>query len=288
MKSVLEQDIGFSYIAEQTSPDTSDIVVNSMNTYNSNGVFYIEFDTILHSFDVQNRNTRYYDGNNVMAMINGSERIQSYLSDNAWFGEQDHPEQLIESQKLTPLRLKTIFPPNRSHKIMRPELRGSMLHAHIQTSSGTDAGVGMAKEIIQGLIPAFSCRAIARIVMKNGKPYVLISLLITYDWVFYPSHKEAHQTTKATLGKPNQIFTESAPFESKDVMIPLQDIMQSVSNNDPNVYAIMEAFDLNLSDCLGFDTGNNHAIIRDKNNNKLYVNINPTTANKVDQFFKSL
>lgn len=281
------ENLGYVYISEETSL-TDKNPVDNLVVYNSNGVFYIDFDTILHSFGVINRNQRMYMAENIWECIL-TEKIQSLLADNAWFGEMDHPMQVTKNDILTPERIQSIWMPNRSHKIMRPEIKGNLLHAHIQTASGTEAGVGMAKEIIQGLHPAFSCRAIAFIQMRNGKPVVVVKRLITYDWVLYPSHKEAHATTAPTVvNKQFKAVTESSNdiITSKDVMIPLKEILESVGKKDPNINAIMESFDLDISDLVGFDESKTHAIIKDKDN-MIYAKINPKTVHEVKDFFRS-
>ena len=74
--------MGFMYISEAVS---SSGIVNNIKTNRTADLFYITFDTNLQDFDVENRNRRYYDANNIMECIRG-EKIQSLLKTGGWFG----------------------------------------------------------------------------------------------------------------------------------------------------------------------------------------------------------
>lgn len=281
--------LGYVYVAEEANADSR--TVTSLDVVDKGSVFFVSFDTVLHSFGVINRNSRQYLGDNVMDSINKSPKIQACLADNAWYGEQNHPMQLTVNDKLTPERLQDIFMPNRSHKIMRPKRVGNLLQAHIETASGTEAGRGFACEIIQGLKPAFSCRAIAFMQNHNGKPTVFIRKLITYDWVLYPSHKEAHAITtpQGNVKKVNSLIAESTnenTITQQDVMIPLHEILGYVSEKDVPTNMIMESFNLGPESLVGFDKQRKHVMMRDRTN-MLYINISPETKEEVDDFFGS-
>lgn len=281
-------DLGFVYIAEETSPDYA---MKGFNITDKGKVFFVEFDAVLHSFEVINRNNRQYLRSNLEDLINNSEKIQDWLARNAWYGEMDHPSPEYEDQKLTQQRIANPYMPNRSHKIMRPTFEGNLLKAHIQTSSGTEAGRGFASEIIQGLIPSFSCRMLATLKLINGKPTVIGRKLITYDWVLYPSHKEARMISAPNaVSKSIKTITESAKDfvkkKSEDIMIPLKEILERVGMRDVNTQIIMESFDLDTSDIIGFDDSRNHLMIRD-DQNVIYSKMNRETVNEVHDFYRS-
>ncbi len=279
--------MGYMYIAEESSVYGGSPVKN-IDVINKNGVFFVTFDSVLHTFDEINRNQRQYKADNIRECLL-TEKIQSLLADNAFYGERDHPTQETENGKLTPERIQAIWMPNRSHIIKRPKIIGDELQAHIETCAGTDVGVGFAKDIIQGLKPAFSCRAIASMKLINGKPTVIVRRLITYDWVLYPSHKRAHMISSPKgVMKSIKAFTESAMDTVKDVvgdvLIPLQEILESVGKTDVNTQMIMESFELTPESLCGFDETHTHAIIKD-NDNTIYAKISPQTKRRVDDFF---
>ena len=279
--------MGYMYIAEESSVYGGSPVKN-IDVVDKNGVFFVSFDSVLHTFDEINRNQRQYKADNIRECLL-TEKIQSLLADNAFYGERDHPTQETENGKLTPERIQAIWMPNRSHLIKRPRIIGDELQAHIETCAGTDVGVGFAKDIIQGLKPAFSCRAIASMKLINGKPTVIVRRLITYDWVLYPSHKRAHMISSPKgVMKSIKAFTESAMDTVKDVvgdvLIPLQEILESVGKTDVNTQMIMESFELTPESLCGFDETHTHAIIKDEDN-MIYAKISPQTKRRVDDFF---
>ena len=279
--------MGYMYIAEESSVYGGSPVKN-IDVVDKNGVFFVSFDSVLHTFDEINRNQRQYKADNIRECLL-TEKIQSLLADNAFYGERDHPTQETENGKLTPERIQAIWMPNRSHLIKRPRIVGDELQAHIETCAGTDVGVGFAKDIIQGLKPAFSCRAIASMKLINGKPTVIVRRLITYDWVLYPSHKRAHMISSPKgVMKSIKAFTESTMDTVKDVvgdiLIPLQEILESVGKTDVNPQMIMESFELTPESLCGFDENHTHAIIKDVDN-IIYAKISPQTKRRVDDFF---
>ena len=276
------EDFGYVYLAESTDDEIWEI--GNVKVYDKHNLFFVDFDTVLQSFNVENRNHRYYNAENVWSAIQ-TPKIQDLLKHNSWFGEMNHPTQETQNAKLTPERIRDVWPENRSHKIMRPRIEGNLLKAHIQTASGTAAGTGFAKEIIQGMVPRFSCRSIATLRNVNGKPTVYVKFLVTYDWVFYPSHPEAR-----LIGEVKPVLESGAitseTITAEDTMIPLNEILQLVGTQDVNTEILMESFDLGLEDLVGITKDHTHGILVDKDRT-IYTKISPETKHKVDDFFAS-
>lgn len=292
--------LGIMYLAEESSP--ADYSIKDLNVYNESGCFWVEFTAVLHSFDVLNRNKRMYDSSNVQECLRNDERISSWLKNNSWYGEMDHPVQIYENQPLTSKRIMDIYMPNRSHKILNPEFKNNNLYATIQTCSGTECGIGMARDIIQGLIPSFSCRSIAIMKQKNGKPYVLMKKLITYDWVLFPSHKEAEMVTKPEFKIPNTANTTNTSqstqpaFEfislnksySEDTCIDMNefsDFTKDISESCDNLAMVLESYGLTYNDIIGYR--NKYTPVIENAGNQIYINIDLDTKNKIDDFLSS-
>lgn len=280
---MLNSDLGFMYLAEQVSPE--DNKPKNIEVYDKHGIFYVEFDACLHTFLELNRNSRMYSARNIWDMIM-SERIQSYLADNGWFGEQNHPTPEYRNMPLHPERIQDIKMDNTSHKIIDPKINGDMLVARIQTDSGCAAGINMAKKIIQGLHPGFSARAIAKVELVNGRPMVVVRKLITYDWVFYPSHKRAHQIGETKFVEKNvpNIITEST---HRDVAVPIGELLNYAGTKNINTQVIMESFNLSLDDCVGFSKGAEHIILKD-NDNTIYCNMDLKLKKEVNSYLAGL
>ena len=231
--------IQYVYLAEQTS---ADYMIENMNVVDNKGLFYVKFDAVLHSFDVMNRNRRIYTAKNVWDCILG-EKVQDLLRHDAWFGEADHPYETYEGSKLSAQRVQNIEMERISHKIKNPNIKGNLLLANIETDSGSKFGHMMASRIIQGMIPCFSCRSIALLTKQNGKPIVVVKRIITYDWVLYPSHKEAEKQGDIKIIKESADDDIITP--SRDIMIPVTQLNEFIStafNKDETSKMIMECF----------------------------------------------
>ena len=291
----MENAIALMYLAEQTSPE--DYEVKNLKVNDSN-TFFVGFDACLHSFDVINRNRRMYDGDNVWQAILSSDRIQDALKKHGWYGEMDHPGQNFTKMQLTAERVRKIDMGNRSHIIIKPYRKGNLLIARIETCAGTECGRGMARDIIQGLIPSFSCRSIAVMKYRGGKPYVDVKQVITYDWVLYPSHREAEMISKPELTSGKQtILLESADSMiqqsftqySKDFCVPFNefvDFKDYITESDDNMKILVESAECTPEDIVGFDPGTNNLIVESRGN-KLFVNTNMKTKKKVEDFLTS-
>jgi hypothetical protein len=282
-------DLGFLYIAEQTSPEQNE--VKNFDVTNKDGVFFVDFESCIHSFDVMNRNIRMYDGDNVMECLN-TERMNHYFSHGGLFGEQNHPIPIYKDRPLSPERIQDIDMNNTSHKIFRPRRQGNLLIARIQSDAGTAAGMNLAKKMVQGFIPGFSCRAIASMSMKNGKPVVDVRKIITYDWVLFQSHREAEQIQSVpnkfvhkVANAVNEYVTEETG--SEDVSVPVSQILEYAGYKDVNAQVVMEAFELDKTSLVGFSKDNKQIIMKDSDNT-IYCNMLPETRNKVNDYLRSL
>ena len=286
----LDPNLGVMYLAEQTSPDQN--IVRNMDVVNKNGILYVDFETCLHSFDILNRNSRLYRASNVGNCLQ-TERIQHFLSHGGWFGEENHPIPKYKDVPLSPERIQDIDMHNTSHKMLNPHIEGNLLISRVQSDAGTDAGMNLARKMIQGFIPGFSCRAIASMNLVNGKPVVDVRKIITYDWVLYQSHREAEQLvekgTKFVDKSPNTVkeSTENSENSATDVMVPLKEILEYAGKRDVNAQIIMESFDLNDDSFVGFSRDNKHIIMKD-NDNTIYCNMTPETRNRVNDCLRSL
>lgn len=269
------------FVCEQTSPD--DNAVSSIDVRKAGGDTVVRFDTTLQSFDVMNRNGRMYLADNVWQAIQ-TEENQTLIRGNRWFGEQDHPFNTTDAGKLTPERMRKIYMPNRSHVIINPRIKGNLLVSTIE-SSCNDVGKGFRDEVLRGMIPAFSCRAVARMERRNGKPTIIVGKLITYDWVLYQSHREAEgagNLSQKVIGKSAPV-TESASSDFRtggDVIVPV-DALITVAEKDPNVNCIMESYNLSNDDLIGYNSSSKRVIIGDRNN-RIFTRLKPESIASIE------
>lgn len=275
------------YFAEQTSP--SDMKIQNLDTKKGPGnEWWLEFDACLHVFELMNRNARQYLGDNIMECLQ-SDKIQSQLATDDWFGEMDHPYPHIDGQKLSEKRIRTAELERRSHKIRSPHREGDKLFAHIVTASGP-VGQGFAGEIVRGMIPQFSCRCFGQMKLVNGKPTIIVRLVVTYDWVLYPGFNAAKMVTKPTVKNGAGVFTENAEGISgkdMDLAIPFSELAHDISEKDGSVSAFLESFDMDASGIIGITNDYKQAILSSDKDHYIYAKMNPNTVNRVRDFYRS-
>lgn len=254
------------YVAEQTSfkEDYNDNF--GYELHDRGNRFYIVFEGILQSFNVLNRNGRMYDADNIMNCIQNDPYILAMLAQNSWMGELEHPTAIYENQTLSLARLAGVFPNNTSHFIRKPRLEGNLLKATIQTDSSNQSGMNMAIKIVDGkVIPGFSARVLGELKTKNGKPFVDVKKLITYDYVLFPSHKEA-------LGNVNRPFAESVQTVEKAIngsIIFFEELAKDVAKDSEEAQILCESFGLTNDDIIGVTSTGNSVVIKEKSN--IYV-----------------
>lgn len=290
MSKLMDDDeLGYVYIAEKSNEgynELSNIEVHD----NIPGIFFVEYDQCLQSFDVMNRNHRMYDRSNIEECLK-SEKIQSQIAHRGWFMELDHPMQKYKNKPLTPERIQSIDYDRRCAVILDPHMKGNLLVSRIATTPG-GLGEGLAKDIVGiNYTPMASCRAIANMISRNGKPYVWVKKLITYDTVSYASHREADTlSTPKAIVKKVQAVTESVcdTIEEKvtDIVVPLKEILTNIGHKDVNTQLVLESFALDESDIIGIDDSHTHSIIK-AGDNTIYAKVSPEVVNDIDDFFAS-
>lgn len=249
------------YIQEQTSfPEDHNISELGYKEFKKDGRIYLIFDTILQSFNVLNRNRREYILDNIWDCIMNDEEIQHNLKTNQWYGCIDHPAPMFQGQQLTMQYISNPDMKYTSHYIRNPRKNGNFLEATIQTDSSNEYGMNFAIKIIDGkIIPCFSARVFGSMKNQNNRPIVYVRKLITYDWVRYPSHREA-------MAKINQPVLESAAADAfKDnanvTIIFFPELARMAANSSKETEWLCESFGLSIDDVIGVtDTGNSVVI----------------------------
>lgn len=252
------------FIREQTSfpEDYSDSFGYKIHD-RGYGRFFVTFDGVLQSFGVKNRNSREYDANNIWDKIQTDDYIQSMLKQNSWLGEIDHPAPTRVNEELTMQRIANPDLKYTSHYIRSPRLEGNLLVGHIQTDSSNQHGMNMAIKIVDGHItPCFSARVFGSLQNRNGRPIVFVRKLITYDWVLYPSHREA-------LARMNQPVMESAN-DFHDItgttIIFFEQLARLAAQSSKETEWLCESFGLDMNAVIGItDSGNSVVIKEDAN-----------------------
>jgi len=281
-KSKLADMNTFCYIQEQTSSE-EDYTNFGYQVYDKGNRFYVTFKAVLQSFEVKNRNGREYDQNNVWDKIVNDEYIQDQLRKNSWMGEIDHPAPIYKDDELTVQRIANPDPKLTSHYIRSPRLNSNLLEANIQTDSGTEAGMNFAIKIVDGkIIPCFSARVLGSAKTVGGRLVVWVNKLVTYDWVFYPSHKEA----EARINQPRMEAVDDFTKFTGCKVIYFPELARMAANNSRETEYLCESFGLTIDDVIGITESGNSIVIQENSNIYAQPIMDSTIKNKTQKMMK--
>lgn len=246
-------------VMEETTPAESKIEILS-DKGSSGNLNFLRFTSVMQTFNGRNRNRRLWRSRFVKDMLASSE-CQEMLR-KGWPGENGHPILQFKAEPSLE-RILTIDPNNISHKMCSFEWVGdTVLKAVIETLDDIDGpGAKFARHIMQGLEPAFSCRAVVP-QRKNpdGSSDVIGSgRLVTYDRIFLPSHKEAYRDidvpVKNVVKKPQfDVLMESA---ISFTLSKSDKVNYIIDNFDP----VLESTSFDINGTLSMKTGEGTVII---------------------------
>lgn len=231
----LYNDYDQTYIVmEQTTPVDNKIEIQKV--VDTNGLNYVRFSTCLQDFNGYNRNRRKWPAEIVKAMAEAP-TIQELIKMNSFVGEAGHP--VPDNGQVTMERICNIDPLKTSHrftKLFWPN--PNELHGICET---LDEGVGspgyrMMRNILQGVIPAFSLRSLVpqRKNPDGSKDVIGVGRMICYDRVYLPSHEKAYMDVDMPV---SQVVTKP---EYKVVMESFSDYVMSHSDKIRSIVDDME------------------------------------------------
>lgn len=205
---------------------------------------------VVQEADETNRNGRMYRLEDLAKEI-VAPRQKELLSTGNMIGEAGHPL----SKDL--IRQQTIDPTKGAVRFTKFWMEGTKVKARFK---GTNNALGDAfdLDLKEGILPAFSLRALGTL-RQTPKGAIVENLkMITYDYVIYPSHPGAytsHIVTESTGVAQNAIpnhldATKSfiTPFTNNDVVEKLQSYRESaiayIKDKSNNYNLLKECFDM--------------------------------------------
>ena len=204
----------------------------------------VQAQATLQDLDVINRNRRIYAKADMAPEINGP-RMQELIRAKSMMGECGHPlsDDLVRQQTIDPKLVCVRF-----NKIW---LEGNLVKSIFQ---GTNNAYGQEvdDDLRDGVLPAFSLRALGSIENIDGKAYVKNIKVITYDKVIYPSHKRAYTekivSEAAISGEPIQENQIVVPENDPGTIITLKEsdariVINRLQRESANLSNIIEALD---------------------------------------------
>ena len=249
-----------------------------------NDLTYVEFDTKLQSWMRQNRNKRKYLTSFMLPSFDAP-HLKELQSKKSWMGEAGHP------MSNDPKRIMTIDPKLVSHKIDRHWFEGDSVFGHISTLVNR-YGKEMTALILQGMEPAFSLRAMCP--MKpdhstNGKVQSGKAFIITYDWVFFPSHDDAYRDERTgiklvqTSAENNGNVMEAT---GTDMLVTESAVIDYIKDKSKNIQVVSSMWEI-ATESMEVTDDLKWAILKN-GGDKLYMSVDEQVRYQVKGYMKNM
>lgn len=207
----MKKDNVFAYVLMEEMSEP--VQIRNLKECSKNGLLYLIFDTVLQSFDVKNRNKRTYIGDAVMESL-AAPHIQELIKKGSFVSEYGHP--LVKDMS----RVTQIDPARVCGRVNSYYRTGNLLKGEFETFDDGGLGTMLTRRILQGLEPAHSLRAVAKLSKDRNGNDIMNSRahIIAYDTVILPSHVEAYRDESKDIRVVNQpiVATESTEFGSNE------------------------------------------------------------------------
>ena len=245
----------------------------------------------------KNRNGRIYRTADLAKEI-AAPRQQELLAAKQMCGEAGHP---IGADASSLVRQQTIDPTKICVRYLNLWMEGDNV---MGTFQGTNNALGEAfdKDLRQGVLPAFSLRALGTISSTPQGAVVENLKMITYDYVIYPSHPHAY--TKgiinesagiANVAKSNFAMNSSMDgtrsfikeFSNKDVVNAITSMREAavdyIKDKSHNFKLLQECYDMTNYDTI--DIISPHKIaLTEAGKNTIVMNVEDYIANEIQNY----
>lgn len=227
---------------------------------------------IFQSGNTLNRNGRIYDTNDLIRETTCN-RTQELIRTKNMFCEAGHP---IDTSLQ---RQSTIDWRNSNCKILSFDNNGNDIGG-LFTPSNTQLGKAFQEDLLEGVIPAFSLRALGSIRQTRLGAQVTDLRLITYDQVIYPSHSNAYMTELLRNSVNPQMMESAILVETSDSrIIPIEPLTESaaikdfIMFNSNNIKYINDYFGTKFESVKVTPNGTKVTLAEDSSNNKIIVDL---------------
>lgn len=228
---MLNSKIGYMICETAASQPRESVIVEEKNGR-------VTIEAILQDMNIKNRNGRFYDDKELAPEIE-SARMRELIMSGNMTGEAGHPM----SKDIG--RQQTIDPMNVSHKILKLWRDGDDIKAHVK---GTPNRIGedFNNFVLDDTKVSFSLRALGSVENTKRGAEVKNIKIITWDWVFYPSHKRAYMTgmvNESAIGE-NGSKLMLQPNDS-GILVPIsnQSVLNYIKTESANIGTILNSFD---------------------------------------------
>lgn len=227
----------------------------------------------LQDVDILNRNRRIYARDDLFPTLK-SPRILELLSGGNLKGEAGHPmeKDLARQQTIEPKFTQVLY--------TKLWTEGDQIKAIFR---GTNNAYGQEfnDDLLAGELPSFSLRALGTIESVNGKSYVRNIKPITWDRVYYPSHKCAY--TDGIISESASInVSERERINEHGIVIPITNdqVVSFVKEESANLNIALNTFDVFYESMSVVDHGRNLRMV-DRAGNTLIINLEGYVQNEI-------
>lgn len=242
---------------------------------------YLDFQTVLQSFEVQNRNKRIYRTSFMTPSLHDPHIVEMQQA-NGWPGEAGHP------MSDDPKRIMTIDPKYISHKINKHWVEGNFVYGQVSTLVNR-YGRDMTMLMMQGIDPAFSLRAMCPMkpdAASRGKVQSGKAFIVTYDWVFHPSHKEAYRDRRCPVTMQDAFNNNKNVMESTMIPVTESFILDYIRDYSKNIKVVSSMWEI-ATENMEITEDRKFAILKE-GNDRLYVSIDDQIRNEVRSYMKNM
>lgn len=261
------------YVVIETATTSSDIMPAKIVQSKPDGRVLAE--GVLQEANMKNRNGRFYDSRDLFPELVAPRQLELLRTGNMR-GENGHPlsKDLIRQQTIDPNNCVCIY--------TKFWTDGDFVMGQF-FGTFNQIGEEFNKELISGISPSFSLRALGTIRNTGRGAEVKGIKIITYDRVIYPSHDKAY--TRGIVGESAFVSEGSNLYidnDDKGRLIPItnESVLDYIKTESCNFKQIKESFDL-LYDDIKLINGKSQVQLTDRAGSIFVVNLENYIHNEI-------
>lgn len=261
------------YVVIETATTSSDIMPAKILEKRPDGRVMAE--GVLQEANMKNRNGRFYDSRDLFPELVAPRQLELLQTGNMR-GENGHPlsKDLARQQTIDPNNCVCIY--------TKFWTDGDFVMGNF-FGTFNQLGEEFNKELLAGMSPSFSLRALGTIRNTGRGAEVKGIKLITYDRVIYPSHDKAY--TRGIVGESASVAEGSNLYldnNDQGRLIPItnESVLNYIKTESCNFKQIKESFDL-LYDDIKLINGKSQVQLTDRAGSIFVVNLENYIHNEI-------
>ena len=261
------------YVVIETATTSSDIMPAKILEKRPDGRVMAE--GVLQEANMKNRNGRFYDSRDLFPELVAPRQLELLQTGNMR-GENGHPlsKDLIRQQTIDPNNCVCIY--------TKFWTDGDFVMGNF-FGTFNQLGEEFNKELLAGMSPSFSLRALGTIRNTGRGAEVKGIKLITYDRVIYPSHDKAYARgivgESASVAEGSNLYLDNND-QGRLIPITNESVLNYIKTESCNFKQIKESFDL-LYDDIKLINGKSQVQLTDRAGSIFVVNLENYIHNEI-------